>query len=169
MSAEDPRSIENGSSPSGVPTITPYEGGPVPAGHVVVRDQDGNTMLLDVAAAKAASDRLPPTELTPDQIRRIAAFKHVLVEHETTSLDEALTNFRRDRTPEREIQVWEQIARTYGDELADRPVADATERRLLYKTIFACSFYGTKEEVLEAVPDASSLPDLGRVIERWSR
>jgi len=141
----------------------------VPEGHAVLQDQYGNRLLINVEAAKAERDRLPLSTLTEEQVSRIEAFKAILAEHDKTSIEQTLANFRRDFHPEREIQLWERMARTYSWELADRPGADADERRLLYKTIFACSFYGSnKEAVLGMVPAAASLPHLDRVFERWS-
>jgi hypothetical protein len=111
------------------PPITPYTGGPVPEGHLVLVDQYGVRRICDLDAAKAARDKQQLSEVTPNQVRRIEMFKRVLAEHETTSLEDAIANFRRDRTPEREIQVWEKIASTYVEELRCRPLADPAERR----------------------------------------
>lgn len=168
-SADDHEPNDAGSVPPNASTVTPYEGGAVPDGHVVLRDQHGNEMLLDVEAAKAARDREQLSELTPDQVRRIEAFKRVFAEQDLTTLEEALANFARDMVPEREIRVWERMAAVYTLELQDRPNADAAERRLLYATIMACSFFGGREEVLEHQPDGVQLPDLDRVLQRWSR
>lgn len=123
--------------------------------------------MLDIEAAKAARDEERLSELTPDQVRRIEDFKRLLSEHELTSLQDALANFRRDRTPEREIQVWERIARTYRDELSARPQADAAERLLLYQVILARSFTADIGGVLQMTPRATSLPNLSRAIERY--
>ena len=133
----------------------------------MLRDQYGERHLIDIDAAKAARDTERLSELTPDQLRRIGAFKRILSEHDLTSFEEALANFRRDRTPEREIQVWERIARTYRDELRARPEADTAERRLLYRAIFARSLAADMNAVLQMVPSAKSLPHLARAIERY--
>jgi hypothetical protein len=153
--------------PRDTPSITPYTGGSVPEGHVVLVDQFGDRRLLDIEAAKAARDKGKLSELTPDQERRIEAFKRVLSEHELTSLEDALANFRRDRTPEREIQVWERIARTYEDELSVRPLAGTAERRLLYRVILARSLASDMGGVLQMVPSAKALANLARAIERY--
>lgn len=162
------RKDDNVEVPPETPAITPYTGGPVPKGHLVLRDQYGVRRTLDLDAAKAARDKEQLSELTPDQVRRIGVFKHVLAEHDTTSLEEAIANFKRDRTPEREIQVWEKIACTYSEELRERPQADAAERRLLYRVVVACSFSSNTSEVLRMIPDATSLPNLERVIARFN-
>ncbi len=158
---------DDGAVPSDMPPITPYAGGPVPEGHLVLKDQYGERHLIDIDAAKAARDKERLSELTPDQVRRIGAFKRVLSEHDRTSLEEALANFRRDRTPEREIQVWERIARSYSDELSVRPQADTAERHLLYRVIFARSLADDIGGVLQMIPSAKSLPNLTRAIERY--
>jgi hypothetical protein len=95
----------------------------------------------------------------------IGAFKRVLSEHDLTPLEDALANFRRDRTPEREIQLWERIARSYSAELSVRP--QASERHLLFRVIFARSLAADIGGVLQMIPSAKSLPNLARAIERF--
>lgn len=98
------------------------------------------------------------------QIDRIRAFKAILKEHEATPLVTTLDNFRLDRDPNKEIQVWEYIAWVYQLELAARPNADATERALVYKAIFACSFSPKMNDVLSIVPAAKGLKNLDRLV-----
>ncbi|MEO8425064.1 MAG: hypothetical protein ABI595_14290 [Actinomycetota bacterium] len=139
-------------------------GDPIPEGHVGAVDQDGKLWMLDVSVAMEVK---PSTVLTSEQIARIEAFKEILAEHETTSLQHALANFGRDRTPEREIRIWERIARVYEAEVRARPQVNEVERKLLYRVIFACSFDAGMENVLSMVPAAKSLPELDRVVERY--
>ena len=147
------------------PALIPRSpGDPVPEGYIRVTDQYGNLWALNPKAAVRDDD---PTELTPDQIARIRRFKEVLAEHDRTSLEQALANFRRDRTPEGEIRRWELMARVYAEELEARPGAEEAERKHLFGAVFACSFMPTVENVLSMIPGAKSLPDLERVVDRY--
>ena len=82
----------------------------------------------------------PTTPLSDEQIERIRAFKEILAEHDRTTLEQAIENFRRDTHPEPEIRLWERIARVYREELGDRPSAKNAERRLLFTALLGCSF-----------------------------
>ena len=65
------------------------------------------------------SDLLPGPirhgELPPDLVTRIKAFKQALGDVEPSSLEATIENFRRDMHPEREVEIWERIARSYQD------------------------------------------------------
>ena len=52
-------------------------------------------------------------ELAPDLIDRIKAFKLVLGDVETSSLEATIENFQRDMHPEREVEIWERIANVF--------------------------------------------------------
>jgi hypothetical protein len=51
--------------------------------------------------------------LTSDQITRIKKAHAILGEVDTSSLDQTIGDFEKDRDPEREIRIWESIADGY--------------------------------------------------------
>ena len=59
----------------------------------------------------------PP--LASEFVRRVEAFKAILAEVETIPLERTLDSFRRDHNPEKELALWEKIAGTYQDSLAE--------------------------------------------------
>ena len=93
----------------------------------------------------------------------------MLHEHDETTLAVAVDNFSRDRNPNREIRCWEVIARIYAEELAERPSADATERALLFRAVFACSFSTRPEDILSSQPQLKGFPGLARIIQRCDK
>jgi hypothetical protein len=107
--------------------------------------------------------------LTPGQKARILAFKMMLQEHDKSTLETALRNFESDQHPEREIQIFEHIARVYEAELQARPDADSNQRSLLFLALLSCSFTSDKEELLRLNPDLTALPNLESVIDRYHR
>jgi hypothetical protein len=141
------------------------EGNPPPPGYVLGKDQQGVLWWVRPGAVKKAAQER--TELTPAQIGRIRTFKEILWEHDHTSLEEAADNFRRDRNPEAEIQLWEHVAHVYQAEVEDRPLADARERKLLFRALFALTFSGKVEDVIAMQPQVKALADLPRVIDRF--
>lgn len=151
--------------PEGRDLIPHSEGNPPPPGYVLGKDQQGVLWWVPPdAVKKGAQER---TELTPEQIRRIRAFKEILWEHDHTSLGEAAANFRRDRNPEPEIRRWEHLAQVYQAEIEDRPLADARERKLLFRALLALTFSGDVEDVIAMQPRVKALSDLPRVIDRF--
>ena len=91
-----------------------------------------------VRPADLKTQDAPVSELTTEQVDRIRRFKELLGDHDPSSLEEAVEGFKKDQDPEREILVWEQIARIYTDELAERPEASTDARDLLYDVVLRC-------------------------------
>lgn len=66
-----------------------------------------------VKASELQPGPLLRDELTPEQLRRIAAIRQVLAQVEQSSPEEFNDGFKRDLHPDRELAVWEHIAKTY--------------------------------------------------------
>ena len=67
-------------------------------------------------------------ELPPDLVDRIRAFKEVLGDVEPSSLEGTIENFQRDMHPEREVEIWERIARAYKDFITRHAISDFQTR-----------------------------------------
>ena len=145
--------------------IPAIPGEPRPDGYMGLTDKFGTRWWMNTRALT----RQPPTAvLTDSQISRIRAFKDVLREHDHTTDEEAIANFRRDAHPEPEIRLMERIARVYQDELQDRPPTDQRERRLLFKALLECSFGLPDVEALVSCDrELEDLPNLQRVVTRF--
>jgi hypothetical protein len=137
-----------------------------PDGWIGVIDQRGEKWWVSPNALKLNPEA---SLLSEEQVERIHAFKRVLAEHDRTSFDHALTNFKRDSNPEREIRLWELISRVYAAELRARPAAEADERALIYSAVLLCSF-GVSDAAAAIVssPDLQRLPGLASVISRFT-
>lgn len=57
--------------------------------------------------------------LSADFVERVKAFKAILAEVETIPLESTLDSFRRDHHPEKELALWEKIAKTYRAAMAE--------------------------------------------------
>jgi len=51
--------------------------------------------------------------LSDKQISRITSFQEILKEVNTIPLEETIENFQRDVNPDKEIKIWEHIAKVY--------------------------------------------------------
>ncbi len=137
-----------------------------PKGYIRIQDQHGNRFWISPAQIQPGP--LRRSELTPEQVARIARFKGALAEQDPTTLDQACENFMRDADPDKEIGIFERIAATYAAEVASRNQPSAAERKLLYRAILQCSWSSSLGELLESNPGLKSLPDLERVFTRYS-
>jgi len=72
-------------------------------------------------------------EKLPDGfIERVQKYKEVLQEIETSSLEEAISNFQRDLYPETELFIWESIASDYLESCKNNPKWTLAERKELF-------------------------------------
>lgn len=72
-------------------------------------------------------------EKLPDGfIERVQKYKEVLREVETTSLEEAISNFQRDLYPMTELIIWEKIASDYSEGCKNKPEWTLAEKKELF-------------------------------------
>jgi hypothetical protein len=92
---------------------------------------------------------LQPSELRKGPIRhpvlpdsfvdRIKAFKAILSDVDSTPLETAIDNFKRDTHPEEEIAIWEHIANTYQLFLSHNPIGDPAIRKEVLAVLIGAS------------------------------
>jgi len=76
--------------------------------------------------------------LSPEQTMAIADIQKTLIDVDILPLEEWLDGFRRDADPDREIAVWQRIAKVYSDFLKDRRVT-ADYKKEVFKVLVASS------------------------------
>ncbi len=140
-----------------------------PSGWILVREANsGKDYWVD---PKTLKESAPRSELTMDQMDRIRRVALALQEHDSSPVETWFENMRRDQHPEGEILIWEVVVDVYLAELADRPSANAEERKLVYGVLVSASML-TEEicepgKVMSMYPKAKSLPNLERVVDRF--
>lgn len=72
-------------------------------------------------------------------IGKVMQYKEILKEVETSSLEEAINNFQKDLHPERELLLWQSIARCYEAELIRNPTTSLGQKKGLFKSLLAAT------------------------------
>ncbi|MEZ0227273.1 MAG: hypothetical protein ACAI25_01505 [Planctomycetota bacterium] len=159
------RLVHRGDATSKLGRIPFQEGRAPPMGSVLVDDPEGRRFYVDPKMLKLSPER---STLSSEQVRRIAAFKEALGAHDRPSLEQTLSNFRRDANPETEIRIWEHITKVFKEELAARAPVTPEEERLLYVAALSCSLVGAEVgNLISAQPMLKGLRDLEAVVARW--
>ncbi len=145
--------------------IPATEGRLPPRGWVLIEDQKGRRFWADPGKMQRSAER---RTLTEKQLGRIRAFKEILGPHDPTSLDETVSNFKRDEDPDAEISIWEQIAHVFHDEVRARGEISMQEQHLIYFASLLCSTVGpNRDHLLSGNPRLKGLKNLDAVIARW--
>ncbi|SRR5579883_1095842 len=109
------------------------------------------------------------SELTQEQMDRTRRISDALHEHDNRPFEEWVDNFRRDRHPENEIQIYEALLDVYYAELKDRPQAGPEERFLVYSALLTATMSGdcSAGRVVSIFPKTKKLANLERVVKRY--
>ena len=79
------------------------------------------------------------TSLPESFIERVKGFKNTLRDVETSTVEEALTNFQKDRNPESELELWECMALAYQDFNETNPNLTLEEKKDVLRVLLQLS------------------------------
>ena len=151
----------------GIKRVPFEEGKPGPRGHVLAEIEGHGTFWVDPKDLKLTK---PDTKhkLSGSQKRRLRKVRDALKEHGKEDLAKWEDDLASEADPERELRIFETMAKTYEDELEVRPWADARERALVYLAILSCSLTTvTVDDLLARDPRLKALPNLDRLVAKY--
>jgi len=78
-------------------------------------------------------------ELSEEQIKKITQIQAVFSDIYPISLQDTINNFKRDRNPDNEIRVWENMMHTYETFIAKNPEINVEKKSEVFKLIITRS------------------------------
>jgi hypothetical protein len=72
-------------------------------------------------------------------VERIRAYKAVLADVETSSVEQTIEDFQRDLNPEKELRIWEQIASHYQWFVVGNPGLTQSEKKDVFSVLLGIS------------------------------
>ncbi len=148
----------------GVAAVILSRSDPAPAG------KTGTTQWVDPATLKPGPIRRE--QLSAEQLKRIAAVREMLGDVDTSPLEQWVDDFKRDADPDRELAIWEAMARAYVRCTADRnwPLE---KRKELFGILLVGSGAPPDEALahlkLKTVSEAEAREALGALAEDWKK
>ena len=88
--------------------------------------------------------------LNKKQLEKIAKIQETFAEVYPTSLEETITNFKRDQNPDREIEIWLQMATAYEKFIRNNAKLDSVRKNEAFKLLLLRSMMSDKEALNEA-------------------
>ncbi len=112
------------------------------SGHT--ENQNSRIERVNISDLKMPSIR--HEQLNDDQLRRIKKLQETFAEVDKSSLETWIDNFKRDMNPDKEIAVWERIAKNYTKYISQRELSLEGKEDTL-KTLLMCSMSSDEEDI----------------------
>jgi len=130
-------------------TCVAYSGcEPTPHGHPKAKPNDGERVeWIDPKTIQPGPIRRET--LSDDQMARIRTLQSIFVEVDGQTVDQWVDDFKRDADPEKELQVWERMAKAYRAYCNGKQLS-ATIKKDVYRVVLLRSM-ASEQEVLERV------------------
>jgi hypothetical protein len=88
--------------------------------------------------------------LNATQLEKITKIQKTFAEVVPSSLEETITNFKRDQNPDSEIEIWLQMADAYERFTQKNPTLDSAKKNEAFKLLLLRSMMSDKEAIEEA-------------------
>jgi hypothetical protein len=88
--------------------------------------------------------------LSTAQIEKIKKIQTTFAEVNPSSLEETITNFKRDRNPDNEIAIWLVMASAYENFISKRATLNLDKKEEVYKLILMRSMYNEAEAKIKS-------------------
>ncbi|WP_149112401.1 hypothetical protein [Limnoglobus roseus] len=141
---------------------------PCPMGWVraTIATSEGQIEQAWVNPTTLASPSGARSKLSAEQKDRLKKVRWQMKEHDGQTYEKWVANFEADTTPERELRIWEALARTYTAETSLRRHSKK-ERRQLYTALLSCRVCGSPEAAVSSHPWLKNYSRLDEVFARF--
>ncbi|MCD0464778.1 hypothetical protein [Flavobacterium sp. ENC] len=102
--------------------------------------------IQEINANKFQLNKVVHDSLTQEQIEKIKTIHNVFAEVDKSSLEQTITDFKRDLHPDNEIKIWLQMAKAYEGYLS-KSKKSIEEKREIFKLILLRSTQSTEETI----------------------
>ena len=106
--------------------------------------------LQTINISELQQNEIVHEKLSDEQINRIKNFQEILKEVNTTPIEKTIENFQRDLNPDKEIAIWERIAKAYKSVNSENENLSIEDKNEVYNLLLYRSMM-PKEQVLKKV------------------
>jgi hypothetical protein len=125
------------------------------------------TRKVKVEVEKLKPGPIQHEQLTEDQIKRIKRLHKLFAAFDGSSLDEWILDFRRDIDPDKEIRLWERIARVYEQFCARRKSLSYESKVEVYNLLLWRTTMSEEEFLSTASTNALSYEELTELMKSY--
>jgi hypothetical protein len=88
--------------------------------------------------------------LSSDQLDKVMRIQKIFAEVYPVSLDETVTNFKRDLNPDKEIQIWLNMAAAYQEFISRNSAIDSSKKQDVFNLLLLRSMMPDEEAIKES-------------------
>lgn len=124
-----------------------------------------------VTKMKASDIKVGPVihdSLTSEQIEKIKKIQTIFAEVYPVSLEETITNFKRDQNPNKEINIWLSMADAYFRFTSSNANVDSTKKQEAFNLLLLRSMMTDKEALEEAKVKSLSNREVTEILQYYN-
>src|SRR5688572_26620125 len=106
--------------------------------------------------------------LTGEQMEKVKHIQKTFEEVYPASLEETVTDFKRDQHPDKEITIWLYMASTYEKYIRKYPGADSLKKQEAFQLILLRSMMPDQEAVKEAKLKVLSQEEINELLRNYN-
>ena len=107
--------------------------------------------------------------LSSDQIKKLSWIQNVFAEVYPVSLEETITNFRRDEAPDKEIEIWLHMATAYQQFIANGRNINYQKKKDAFSLLLLRSMMPAEEAIHEMPPGTLSEEEMATILKDFNR
>ena len=106
--------------------------------------------------------------LTAEQMEKVKRIQKTFEEVYTATLEETVTDFKRDQNPDKEIAIWLNMASAYEKYTNKYPRADSVKKQEAFQLILLRSMMPDQEAVKEAKLKVLSKEEINELLHNYN-
>jgi hypothetical protein len=106
--------------------------------------------------------------LTTEQMEKVKRIQKTFEEVYPASLEETVTDFKRDQHPDKEITIWLNMASAYEKYIRKYPGVDSVKKQEAFQLILLRSMMPDQEAVNEAKLKVLSLEEINELLSNYN-
>ncbi len=110
-------------------------------------DTSENANIQTIDPSEIQLSPIQHDTLNADQIEKITRIQSAFAEVYPVSLEQTITDFKRDLNPDSEIDIWSKMATAYEKYLASKKLLDLNTKKEVYKLILSRSMMPDEEAI----------------------
>ncbi|HUC79627.1 MAG TPA: hypothetical protein VMR70_01875 [Flavisolibacter sp.] len=123
--------------------------------------------VAKINAAEISPSPVVHDSLTAEQMEKVVRIQKTFAEVFPATLEETITNFKRDQNPDKEITVWLNMANVYEAFVRKHAVINLAKKHEVFKLILLQSMMSDEEALMETNPQTLNKKEIEELLKSY--